>query len=68
MDDIWDGNPFDLDEPQELVLAAGSGILDDERPCECFCGCERLTAWPEDECRPCREGDHWDPANPTDAR
>lgn len=64
MDDIWDGNPFDLDEPQELVLAAGSGILDDETPCQCFCGCERPTAWPEDRCEPCGQGDHWDPNDP----
>lgn len=64
MDDLWDGNPFDLDQPQELVLAAGSGILDDEPPCECACGCERSTAWPDDVCEPCQRGDHWDPDDP----
>lgn len=43
---IWDENPFDLDSPQELVLAAGSGILD-EVTCA-TCGKE-LGDDPEDE-------------------
>ncbi len=48
MGDIWDENPFDLDEPQELVLLAGSGILGEEA-IECAtCGRE-LGTDPEDE-------------------
>ncbi len=44
---IWDENPFDLDSPQEVVLAAGSGILDDELECA-TCG-RVLGQDPEDE-------------------
>lgn len=39
MDDIWDENPFDLDEPQEIVLLVGSGIVGDDDELECAtCG------------------------------
>lgn len=47
MDDLWDENPFDLDEPQELVLAVGSGILDD--PLECATCGRQLGTDEEDE-------------------
>ena len=44
---IWKKNPFDLDSPQEVVLAAGSGILDDDLECA-TCG-RTLGQDPEDE-------------------
>jgi hypothetical protein len=64
IDDLFDENPFDLDQPEEVVLAAGTGVLSAEDRCSCACACERPVEWPEDECRPCREGSHWDPADP----
>ena len=49
MDDIWDDNPFDLDQPQELVLLAGSGILGDDDELECATCGRVLGTDPEDE-------------------
>jgi len=68
MDDFFGDDPFDLTSPEGLVLAAGSGILDDDRGCACTCGCERTVEWPEDECDACRDGRHRDPFDPDDRR
>jgi hypothetical protein len=64
IDDLFDEDPFDLDQPEEVVLAAGTGMLGAEDCCSCACACEREVEWPEDDCRPCREGRHWDLADP----
>ncbi len=68
MDGFCGDDPFDLTQPEGLVLAAGSGILDDERPCECTCGCERTVEWPHVQCEACRAGRHRDPFDPDDRR
>ncbi len=68
MHDIFGDDPFDITQPEGIVLAAGSGILDDEAPCECPCGCERVVEWPEDLCEACREGRHRDEHDPDDER
>jgi hypothetical protein len=61
-------DPFDLADPADLVLAAGSGLLDDERRCRCTCDCERIVEWPDDECDACRDGRHRDPFDTADRR
>jgi len=58
---IFDDDPFDLDRPEGLVLAAGSGILDDEVTCTCWCECLRRVEWPDDTCSRCQAGRHRDP-------
>jgi hypothetical protein len=68
IDDLFDENPFDLDRPEEVVLAAGSGILDDGASCSCWCDCEHRVEWPGDECRACESGRHRDPLDPADTR
>jgi hypothetical protein len=70
MDDFFGDDPLDITSPEGIVLAAGSGILDDERRCECHvdCGCERTVAWPDDECEACRDDRHRDPSDPDDRR
>ena len=68
MDDFFGDGPFDLTIPEGLVLAAGSGILDDDRRCACTCGCDRMIAWPDDECKACQDGRHRDPFDPDDRR
>lgn len=65
---------FDIDDlldpstPEGIVFAAGSGILDDDRPCECDCGCTRPAVWPDDRCERCQQGRHRDPFDREDAR
>ncbi len=65
---------FDLDDildptsPEGIVFLGSSGVLDDERRCECSCGCERSVEWPDDECPACQEGRHRDPFDPNDRR
>jgi hypothetical protein len=65
---------FDLDDlldpstPEGLVLAAGSGVLDDDRACDCDCDCTRFAAWPDELCEACQEGRHRDPFDPEDQR
>ncbi len=68
--DEFDFDPFDVTEPEGLVLAAGSGILDDDDQarCGCTCGCERPAEWPGDDCDACGDGRHRDPADPDDER
>lgn len=68
MDDFFRDDPFDLTQPEGLVLAAGSGILDHDRSCDCACGCERSVEWPDDECEACRAGRHRDLFDPDDRR
>ena len=68
MSDFLDRDPFDLTTPERLVLAAGSGILDDDRACQCACGCERSVEWPDDVCEACQQGRHRDPLDPEDHR
>jgi hypothetical protein len=69
-DDFFGDDPFDITSPAGIVLAAGSGVLDDERRCECHagCGCERSVEWPDDECEACRDDRHRDPFDPDDRR
>ncbi len=65
---------FDLDDildpasPEGAVFLGSSGFLDDDRPCECWCGCGRLAEWPDDECAACLEGRHPDPRDPEGRR
>jgi hypothetical protein len=61
MDDFFDGDPRDMDTPGDVVLLAGSGILDDEEACACWCDCQRRVEWPGDTCRRCEAGEHRDP-------
>lgn len=67
MDDMDDFDPFDLTEPEGLVLAAAV-LADDDDPeaCACGCGCGRKAPPGETWCRPCARGDHGsgDPAFP----
>ena len=67
---MLDGDPFDLDSAQGVVLVAGSGVLDDDAGCECVCGCDRTATWPDDLCLRCRAGDHesTDPTGSAHAR
>lgn len=56
MDDLDD--LFDLSEPEGLLFGLASGMLDDDEPCACWCGCERRVPAAGDECRRCAAGDH----------
>lgn len=64
---LFDDDPFDLDRPEEVVLAAGSGIMDDEAACTCWCECERRVEWPDDICERCETGRHHTPFEGGDA-
>ena len=64
---IWDDDPFDLDSPEELVLAAAVLLDDDGQACACWCSCEGPVESPDDICRACREGRHSNRTNPEDA-
>ena len=55
---MLDGDPFDLDSAEGVVLVAGSGVLDDDARCDCVCGCDRTATWPDDLCLRCQAGDH----------
>jgi hypothetical protein len=61
-DDLFD--EFDaldvLDDRLLLTAALAAGALDgdDERACECWCGCERVHLETEDRCESCRVGEH----------
>ena len=67
---MLDGDPFDLDSAEGVVLVAGSGVLDDDPGCDCVCGCDRTATWPDDLCLPCQAGDHesTDATGPAHAR